>query len=383
MISRVHIPGSLIGPLLVVIVAVAGPLVLDTNDVNLGTQVALFAIAGAGLSLLAGYAGQTSFGQGAFWALGAYAFGILTVRGHIPIVGAAVVAIAGTSVVAWLIARPLLQLRSHALAMGTLALAIIVEEIISQLGITGGAVGLSVPGVEAWGTLLGGSTLFRLSWFIALVALIVARNLIKSRPGRGLAALASDEEAAAALGVPVGAFRSKAFVFAAALAAVSGILYTIDIGYLAPSAFGLTLGISIVLVVIIGGSVSPYGSVVGAAIIVGVTQYLSSLSSSTHLAPTIPLALNSIIYGLLIVVIIRVLPSGLLSGLSTYASKLFELKPKRGVGTPGFERPDVDAKSNVPRRLPGNHDVGIADRALSSSPMRTGHHRDEGKPGDL
>ncbi|MGH9303259.1 MAG: hypothetical protein ACRDZ5_02480, partial [Acidimicrobiales bacterium] len=91
----------LTGPFLLLAVVIFAPMALDANDINLGILVALYAIAGAGLSVLTGYSGQTSFGQGVFWAIGAYGFGIMAVRTNLPIWIDMLVAMVGTGLVAW------------------------------------------------------------------------------------------------------------------------------------------------------------------------------------------------------------------------------------------------------------------------------------------
>src|SRR5439155_5594207 len=146
----------------------------------------------AGLSVLLGFAGQVSLGQGAFYAIGAYTAALLTkLVGVPPLVSLAAAAVIPAAVAA-IIGLPLLRLRGHYLAFGTLAFQLIVLSAISETrGITGGDTGLSSIPTFSIGplSLEGPERTFAfayLAWLLAAVALLLTHNLVRSRPGRGL-----------------------------------------------------------------------------------------------------------------------------------------------------------------------------------------------------
>ncbi len=169
-----------------------------------GVSVGLHAILAVGLNLLMGYAGQISLGHASFFGLGAYGSAILTTRYGWNPWPAMLAGIALTGAIAYLIARPVLRLKGHYLAMATLGFGIIVHIVLVQAGgLTGGPDGLSeIPPL----VLFGWSVDTDLAWysvigFFMLGVVLLALNLIESRTGRALRALHGSEVAAEAMGI--------------------------------------------------------------------------------------------------------------------------------------------------------------------------------------
>src|SRR5215467_6703827 len=146
------------------------------------------------LTLLMGFAGQVSLGQGAFFGIGAYTVGLLTAKAHWNPWLALIVAPVVTMLVGYLFGLPLLRLRGHHLAVATLAMAIIVYTLLNNLrGLTGGPIGLHgirQPGIG--GTVLTGERLYYGIWIVAALSLVLCANIVRSRPGRGLRAIAQN-----------------------------------------------------------------------------------------------------------------------------------------------------------------------------------------------
>lgn len=301
-------------PALIVVILVVGPWVLGASDVGIGTLCALYLIAGVGLNVLLGYTQQVSFGQGGFWAIGAYSVAILTLKAGVPVVAAVVAAVVITGIASAVIGWPMTQLRGHYIAVATLAFALIVEDVASNLtSFTGGTVGLSdIPPLSVAGHRLVGDDLYRVCWAIALVVLILTANISRSRSGRAFRAVGSDDSGSQALGVPSGAYRLRAFVYAGVLAGVGGAMYSLYIGFVSPDAFGPDLSALILVVLMVGGMQSTYGSVVGAVAVTALTQGLAKVAADPSLPANLGPAVNVLAYGLLIFLVMRFAPRGIL-----------------------------------------------------------------------
>jgi branched-chain amino acid transport system permease protein len=192
--------------------AAAAPLVL--TDLTFLVRTALAAIVVTGLSLLMGYAGQASLGQGAFVAAGALTVALGTTRFDLPPLVALLCAPLVAGAFAAVVGIPLLRLHGHYLAFGTLALLLMVQAAMSAFDALGGAFGIS--GIPAFGV---GNRVFvgQLPYaYLALgclaVVLLLTHRVVHSRFGRGVRALSGSESAAESAGVPV--MRSKVTIFA-------------------------------------------------------------------------------------------------------------------------------------------------------------------------
>lgn len=346
--SRLNrLTGTLIGPVAVLVILLAGPYVLPRGLLDVGALCALYAIAAVGLNVLMGYTGQVSFGQGAFWAIGAYSVGILTVRLDMSALAAIPLALVITGVAAFVIGWPVTQLRGHYLAVATLALAFITVDLANNLeSLTGGNAGLpGVPSLVLFGEPIVGVWFYRLCWGVAIVVLILAANLSDSRSGRALRAVGADESGSQALGVASGAYRSKAFVFAAVLAGLSGALYATYLGFLSPEAFAVNLSALLLIVIVVGGLASPYGAVVGAVVVTALTHWLTQLATSPDVPARVAPALNTLFYGAVIFLVMRMHPAGLLPLMLSAGRRVGQLttdlpsrwRPRPAAGEPVVE----------------------------------------------
>lgn len=284
------------------------PLLL-ANPWRLGilNLVALNAIVVLGLNLFIGYAGQISLGHAAFFGLGAYGSAVLTTAGGLPAWAALPLTALGVALTALIIGVPTLRLSGHYLAMATLGFNIVVHHVFVQWDkITGGPSGLTgippfgVPGL----TFRGETAHFYLLWGVAMVALTLSVNFVRSGLGRGLAALAQDEVAAEAMGVDVRRGKIAVFTISAAFASVGGSLFAHYMGTITPDTFGIFASIDFVIMVVVGGLGSLWGSLAGAAFVTILPHVLGALEDY-----------KDILHGLIVVVVLLILPRGLLVGL--------------------------------------------------------------------
>jgi branched-chain amino acid transport system permease protein len=303
------------------------PVALDDSQLSVYVLIGLSAMVAVGLSLLMGFAGQVSLGQAAFYAIGAYTAGILARHGVSPLLGL-VAAPALTAAVAFAVGLPLLRLRGHYLAFGTLAVQLIVLAVIADARpLTGGDTGLTaIPDLSVGPLALSGH--FRVFGYayvvwIACAALVLAtRNLVRSRPGRGLRALASSEQGALAAGVPVAMYKIEVFALSAAYAGLAGAIYAFFLGYIAPESFPVTLSFQLLLMAVVGGLTTIWGAVVGAAVITLLDQALLSLGTVPGMPAHAPVVLTNAVFAAILILVVLFVPEGLVPGLGRLRGRL-------------------------------------------------------------
>ncbi len=300
------------------VVLIALPWQLSLPDQSLYTQIGEYAIVAIGLSLLMGFAGQVSFGQGAFYLLGAYVAGVVAVRYHWPTLATLALAPFATAAVAWLIGLPLLRLRGHYLAFATLAVHLIFLSLVATWeGVTGGAIGLiGIPKLKVAGSYPAGATYAAVVWGFVVVVALVSLALVGSRAGRALRAIAASERDAAAAGVAVGAYKLRLFVLSAGYAGLAGGLYSYQLHYLSPDSFPVLISVQFVVMIAIGGMGSVYGAVLGAIAVTLLQHELSILGTRPGMPLQAPKVLAIGAFGLILTVVILFFPRGLLPALA-------------------------------------------------------------------
>jgi branched-chain amino acid transport system permease protein len=249
---------------------------LYTYDIAI--NAGLNAIVCVGLNLLIGYAGQISLGHAAFFGLGAYASGILTERYGWPPLLALASGAAAVGVMAFLVARPVLRLKGHFLAMATLGIGIIISIVLNtESWLTGGSDGLTVGDFNLGGLVLQGER----AWYWVVAGLLLATvwaclNLIDSPIGRALRALHGSEIGAEVAGIDTARFKVKVFVLSAVMASVAGSLFAHYAGMITPARAGFMKSIELVTMVVFGGMASTFGAVFGAAVLTTLPQVLTA-----------------------------------------------------------------------------------------------------------
>lgn len=239
--------------------------------------VGINAIVCVGLNLLIGYAGQISLGHAGFFALGAYFSGILVTNYGWPPIVAMVLGAVFVGVLAYILARPVMKLRGHYLAMGTLGMGVVISIILNQEGdVTGGPDGMPVAAFSAFGW----QPANELTWYwiiggLLLLAVWLAFNLINSPVGRALRAVHGSEVAASVAGVDVTRYKALVFVVSAVFASIAGSLFAHYSGFLTPSEADFFHSIELVTMVVLGGMASIFGAVVGAAVLTLLPQLLT------------------------------------------------------------------------------------------------------------
>ena len=237
-------------------------------------------------------AGNLSFAQGAFMAIGCYASGVLTVKLGVPLVPAALAAAVLSALLAMLIGWPALRVRGIYLIMVTIGVTFCVRVGLENFKFVGG--------VQGFGGMMGAD----LTTVMVAVAVIGAAlwGLSISPLQRILDAVREDDRVAESLGINTAWVKLAAFAVGAAIAAVGGALYGHFMNFVRPDNFDILVSIYVVLYVILGGVNNMFGPVLGAAIMTLLPEYFRVLA---EWRPTI--------FGLVIVIMLLFRPEGLLS----------------------------------------------------------------------
>lgn len=261
-----------------VLLAVGGVLLPDYYVMMLN-YVGLYALVTLGIVLLTGVSGITSFGQAAFVGLSAYTSAIVSLHlGMSPWLGLAA-GLCLTLVAAFILGAVTLRLSGHYLPLGTIAWGLSVYYIFGNLDYLGGHTGLSnIPSLRIgpW-EIAQSRDFYAVIWLFTLGAMLLTSNMLNSRAGRAMRAGKTSRDTAESFGVDTARTRLVVFLYAAAMASVSGWLYTHMLRFLNPSPFSLTMGIEYLFMAVVGGAGQVWGALLGASVITLLKEYLQDL----------------------------------------------------------------------------------------------------------
>ena len=264
--------------------------------------VGLTAIVGIGLNVLLGLNGQISLGHVAFYAIGAYAVGILTTAYEWPFWPALAVAGVASGLAGVLLAIPALRVRGPYLAMVTIAFAFVVEQGAAEWqSLTGGWNGLSgIPGPTVFGTDIGEKGIAYLTVMLVVLATAAFARLSGSAWGDAMRAVRDSETAAVSIGLDPTLIRTAAFGISAVAAGIAGGVYASISNFISPESFPFFQSILFLLVVMLGGADRVLGPLVGACVVVLLPELLATLGQYRLL-----------FVGLLMLAVLRLAPTGL------------------------------------------------------------------------
>jgi len=324
---------------------------LPDFTISLFNTIGLSALVALGLVLLTGVGGMTSFGQAAFVGTGAYATAWVCTS---PAVAAALGGIVGPAGLPWLgltlgllltfgvswgLGAITLRLSGHYLPLGTIAWGLSLFYLFGNIDGLGGHTGISgVSAIQVGGlSLAAPRTLGVFIWATLLLALWALHNLLDSREGRAIRALKTGRVMAESMGVDTRRQRTKVFVLAALLAAVSGWLYAHMQRFVNPTPFNLNIGIELLFMAVVGGAGHLWGAVLGAAVITLLKSQLQDL---------LPRLLGStgnfevIVFGLLMLLVLQRFAHGLWPTLAAAARRFVkpEAPPQPAPAAAALER---------------------------------------------
>lgn len=319
------------------------PILADANIlftaswVGIINRIAIAVIAVQGLNILVGYTGQISLGHAAFVAVGAYSAALMARGFELPLLGGAVqigpwpfwltipIAALFTGLVGLLFGLPSLRVKGFYLAMATLAAQFIIPWVLKYplQSVTNGTRPLEVP-VPMLGDigLSSSGQIYYLIVPLAMVMMLAARNIIRSRVGRAFISIRDNDLAAEQMGINVFAYKLQAFFISALFAGVAGALYAYDTNSISLDSFTLPSSIEYLAMLIIGGAGFPLGALLGVTLVTVLNQSVIpqlTENMSTWLPSLLPFlqpvnvfaSLQPFLFGLIIIVFLIVEPRGL------------------------------------------------------------------------
>ncbi len=283
-------------------VVVAVPLVVTTRyGINLVILAAAWSMATLGLTLLLGYTGQISLAQATFYGIGAYAVALGTARWGLDWWVAMPMGLAASAVAGLVLGATTLKVGGHYLAMVTISFQIIFALICTNwVAFTGGPDGVSGV-LRPSGLPLRSAQQY--AWFALGATWVVAMGvwwLKDSALGRAMRAVRENELAAEALGVDTLRTKVTAFALSGVVGALAGAVYASGFRYISPDSFSLDHSIELLAMVLVGGSESVIGSILGAVLLTFLPEWLRDLKS-----------VYLVVYGAVIILVIVFMPEGL------------------------------------------------------------------------
>jgi branched-chain amino acid transport system permease protein len=270
---------------------------------NLGRGVLMFATLSLGWNIIGGYTGYVSFGNVVFFGLGAYTTAVLWQHWQQQSILLAVVcAIVVGVVFALVLGVPILRLRGHYFAIGTLGIALATQEIISNIDWLGAGSGYAVRPLEAF------SSYYYAMWIVCALSMLATYLIARSKLGYALVAIRENEAAAAVLGVDATRYKVIAWTISAAMAAAAGAVFGGANGFVdPPTAFAVDDNVFPIVMALLGGVSTVAGPLVGALILTAINETLWSHFPQIH----------TLFFGVAIVAVVVFLPRGLLWLLNT------------------------------------------------------------------
>jgi branched-chain amino acid transport system permease protein len=277
-----------------------------------------FLVLATAWNLLGGYTGYVNFGTAAFFALGAYGSVVMEKLAPLPIPALVLVGGVVSGAVGLGMGYLTLRLRGAFFAIATLALAVVLQTLITNWDFVGGSRGayiIAPAEIELLGHRIGYIRyLFLVMLLLSVIAVATARSIERSRLGFGFAAIRDDEQAAEAAGVPTLRLKLIATTLSGALMGMAGAPYPFYITYLDPaSGFNLNYAVNSIAMPLIGGMTSWVGPIVG-ALLIGTIQQFAIVTSFLGASP----AVNLLVVGALLVAFVILAPRGIVGMMARH-----------------------------------------------------------------
>jgi branched-chain amino acid transport system permease protein len=314
------------------------------NEYGQLTDITILAIAAVSLNLLVGFTGQISIGHSAFFGVGAYTLAILVVdhgwTGGWTFPVAALLCFA----VGVVVGLPALRLTGVYLALVTLALAQLFPALVRKFSdLTGGSIGIDgiryEPPEWLW---FESSRVGRAEWLYALgllvlaICYVVSRNLVKSRIGRAMVAVRDNSTAAAVMGVHVSVVKTVVFGLSAAMAGLAGCLFALRLTLVTPDNINFQIigAILFLVIMVIGGTGSLLGPIVGAFVFYRLDEYTRALPSKGYLPDFMSDFLRgrpnlaTLVMAVLLMLAMYFAPFGLVGAAKRFARRIVVVVPQ-------------------------------------------------------
>ena len=307
-------PSRLITIVVIIVVAALLPTFIKSDYIlTLLDLAGIYAIAVMGLGMLLGFTGQMSLAQAAFLGIGAYTSGWFTTHLGWPVWPAMALAVLLSALVGLAVGYPCLRLSGHYLALATIGFGIITQLVlINWKEVTSGSdgmTGIPPPQFGPW-TLDTYGTYYYLVLAMVVICAYVAWRIKTTRVGRALHAIRENEIAARATGIDATRYKIIAFVLAGSYAGLAGSLLAHDIKFISPDSYSFDQSVVFLVMLILGGSSSIGGAILGAVLLTMLPEVLRPLKSSYIM-----------VYGAAVIAMIVFMPQGLVGLFSALRAR--------------------------------------------------------------
>jgi branched-chain amino acid transport system permease protein len=244
------------------------PFLFKNYYVYMANYMAINVIVAIGLNLLVGYTGQISLGHAGFFAIGAYGTVVLMAKASFPFLLALPLAALATALFGFLLGLPALRLEGPYLSIATLGFGLTITQVIGRMEFFGGRQGLHTPDlvIGPW-HLDSDRDFYYLLILITVLLTFAARNLIRTKVGRAFIAIRDADIAAETMGVNLMYYKTLAFAVSAFYTGLAGGLYAFVLRFIEPQIFNLFMSILFLVMVVVGGLGSIFGSIAGACLL--------------------------------------------------------------------------------------------------------------------
>jgi branched-chain amino acid transport system permease protein len=284
---------------------------MTTYIINLAILIGINAILAVTLNFILGYAGIFSLAHAIFFGIGAYTAAVMAMKFGADFALATAAGMVISGVISLALALPALRVRGEYFVAASLGLQMLAVTAFSEWkSVTGGIGGLiGIPPARLFGFDVSDPVPFlALTLACLAITMLVILLLVRSSFGRSLKAIRDDETAASALGKNVAILKTLAVVVSSSFAAVAGSLFTFYLSFINVESFVLDVSVQVIAMVIIGGTATLIGPVIGAVIVLLLPALLTYLP---YLPPTEIGSIQQMIYGLAMVLLMIFRPSGL------------------------------------------------------------------------
>ncbi len=282
-------------------------------------NILMYATMAYGWNMIGGYTGYVSFGQVAFFGLGAYCSAVLSQFGVDNLLFDVLLACAVNGLFAVRSACPVLQLKGHYFAIATLGIALAITDIIANLDFFGGTAGLTIHQVDE----AHFSIYYYAMWLVALAAIAATYLIARSKLGFAFVAIRENEDASAVLGISPRRYKITAWAISAMMTGAAGAVFAPANGFLDPSiAFSVDSNVFPIVMALLGGIGTVAGPFIGAILLAGANELLQRYFINIH----------SLFFGAMIVLVVLLLPRGLVwlfglrGGARTWLKSLAEYR---------------------------------------------------------
>ncbi len=275
------------------------PLFSNSAWLAVGTTFLIYSVVAFSQDIILGRAGAFQMGHAVFFGLGAYATAILNVRFGVPIIYTFIPAIIIPLIMAIVLAGPIIHLKGDYLLVATIGFNIIFIQVVQNdiFGLTGGPNGIfGIDVVRIFGIeFMSQTAVYYMSFILLALTLLIMRNLDASKYGRAMFYINKDDIAAQSMGINVRYYKLYAFALGSAIAGAAGSMFAIQYSAVSPEAFNVVQSIMFFTIVLVGGSASLPGVLIGTFVMFVLPEIFREFQTARYLVFGLAMILTMIL----------------------------------------------------------------------------------------